>query len=865
MEDQRLIRIPPFNYVHITDGNTILTRVVIGPASYVLKDHEQLKLGGKIMKMIQIPPRNYCVIRNPVILDENRKITYDDYGMVKVNYGELEVRTSETHPDPFPLYPSEEIEHEIQKIPIVQPNCALKLKAIRDFVDSSSKERHAGDEWLCYGPCTYIPNINCQIIETVRSLTIKPNSALKIRAKKETTDKYGNARKAGEEWLIREIGDYLPQVDEEVVEEIKSIVLTDKRALHLRALKSFKDIYNINRKAGEEWLVTIENSDTHIPDIYEIVVKQADAIVLTNRQYCYILDPFEGGKNKWGKRELRKGECTFFLKPFETLESGIQDIYVLADDEALLLKAKENYKDEEGEDHTAGEMWMIYGPRDYIPSVEVSVVERRKKIPLDENEGIYVRDNRTGEVKAVSGESYMLKSYESLWEMELSPEVEELIKKQAVSEALSTSRRVVSKRGGRGSSLSRTSSHSWSPVEEPPVKEYSRDKTRAVTFRVPSNTAVQVHNFRTQISRVVFGPDRVMLQPDEQFTVITLSGGIPKKEGQIKDIALMLGPSFMSDIVVVETSDHASLQMTLSYNWYFDVNKENPIECNKLFAIKDFIGDACKTIASRVRGSVSCFTFEDFHQRSADIIKAGVFGKKGDSIKKEIRFPANNCVITHVDIQSVEPTDERTQASLKKSVNQAIEITTEASKARAQHEAAKAEQISRNRLELQKVQDEIDAEQEKVKLIELKVKNVEVQMIGKATGEALAKAKSQKIENQSLLEQTELTEQAKKIENETELGLLKEQYYAEVAHQKALDELEINKAKELAAIETQKFQEIVDAIGRETIVAMAKAGPELQAKLLKGLGLKGFMLMNSKNPINLFSTASGFIQTPSNA
>mmetsp|Transcript_9977 Transcript_9977/g.9898 ORF Transcript_9977/g.9898 Transcript_9977/m.9898 type:complete len:508 (+) Transcript_9977:1063-2586(+) len=507
-------------------------------------------------------------------------------------------------------------------------------------------------------------------------------------------------------------------------------------------------------------------------------------------------------------------------------------------------------------------MWMIYGPRDYIPSVEVSVLERRKKIPLDENEGIYVRDNRTGEVKAVSGESYMLKSYESLWEMELSPEVEELIKKQAVSEALATSRRVVSKRESR---FARTSSHNWGIDEEAPVKEYKRDKTRAVTFRVPSNTAVQVHNFRTQISRVVFGPDRVMLQPDEQFTVLNLSGGLPKKEKQIKDIALMLGPSFMTDIVVVETSDHASLQMKLSYNWHFDVNKENPIDCNNLFAVKDFIGDASKTIASRVRGSVSCYTFEEFHQRSADIIKAGVFGKKGDSTKKEIRFPANNFIITHVDIQSVEPTDERTQASLKKSVNQAIEITTEASKARAQHEAAKAEQNSRNRLDLQKVQDEIDAEQEKVKLIELKVKNIEVQMIGKATGEALAKAKSQKIEYQSLLEQTELTEQAKKIENETELDLLKEQYEAEVAHQKALDELEINKAKELAAIETQKFQEIVDAIGRETIVAMAKAGPELQAKLLKGLGLKGFMLMNSKNPINLFSTASGFIQTPSDA
>ena len=39
---------------------------------------------------------------------------------------------------------------------------------------------------------------------------------------------------------------------------------------------------------------------------------------------------------------------------------------------------------------------MISGPTDYIPPVEVDVVETRQAIPLDENEGIYVRDIKTG-------------------------------------------------------------------------------------------------------------------------------------------------------------------------------------------------------------------------------------------------------------------------------------------------------------------------------------------------------------------------------------------------------------------------------------------------------------------------------------
>jgi major vault protein len=51
---------------------------------------------------------------------------------------------------------------------------------------------------------------------------------------------------------------------------------------------------------------------------------------------------------------------------------------------------------------------MIRGPTEYVPSVEVEVVMRRSAIPLDENEGIYVRDVKTGRVRAVIGQTYML-------------------------------------------------------------------------------------------------------------------------------------------------------------------------------------------------------------------------------------------------------------------------------------------------------------------------------------------------------------------------------------------------------------------------------------------------------------------------
>jgi major vault protein len=62
-----------------------------------------------------------------------------------------------------------------------------------------------------------------------------------------------------------------------------------------------------------------------------------------------------------------------------------------------------------------------------------------------------------------------------------------------------------------------------------------------------------------------------MLEPDEQFTIAYLSGSTPKRPGVIKTLAINLGPDFFSDIFPVETSDHARLNLKLSYNWKFNL------------------------------------------------------------------------------------------------------------------------------------------------------------------------------------------------------------------------------------------------------------------------------------------------------
>lgn len=71
---------------------------------------------------------------------------------------------------------------------------------------------------------------------------------------------------------------------------------------------------------------------------------------------------------------------------------------------------------------------MIRGPLDFIPPIEIQIIEKRKAIPLAENEGVYVRDVKSGVVKLVRGpQTYLLSNHEQEWEKVLDPIVEVLL------------------------------------------------------------------------------------------------------------------------------------------------------------------------------------------------------------------------------------------------------------------------------------------------------------------------------------------------------------------------------------------------------------------------------------------------------
>jgi len=822
-----IIRIAPYHYVHILNNNTNVTRVVVGPTTVTRQEHEKLVAGPEAM--IMVPPRHYCMVANPVTrTGKDGEVAVDANGQALVRWGDEENRFEQ---EPFPLYPGEKLSGRVTPLQVVAPNTAFRLRALRDFVDDDSDgkkgvERHAGDEWLFCGPGTYIPRVEVQVVDVVRATIVQPRQALRLRARCEMTSRDGILRTAGEEWLVRQPGAYLPGVDEEVRGIVEAIVLTPTKALRMRAVRSFTDVSGTKRKAGEEWLVTNAMEDMHIPDIYETVVGEINITILNNRQYAVVVDPVDSkGVPQLGKRELRRGECTFFLQPGESLENGIQNVYVLGAEEALLLRAKEEFTDESKVLHQPGDRWMVYGPCDFIPDVQVEVVERRHSIPLDTNEGVYVRDIKSGHVRAEMGKSFMLKPNEELWEKELPPIVEELVNKDMCLGA-----------NGNG----------------------ARDKTRVVCYHLPHNSAVQVYDYKEKRARVVFGPQLVSLGPDEQFTVLSLSGGKPKTPHKIKTLAMRLGPDFMTDIVTVETSDHARLSLKLSYNWRFEVT-DRERDGQKIFAVPDFVGDCCKAMAARVRGAVAATPFEVFHKTSAELIRKAVFSSAD---KNGYVFTANNLVISGVDIQSVEPVDQKTRDSLQQSVQLAIELTTKSQEACARHVAERLEQEAKGRLDRQKLADEAEAEKARKLLLSLYAQSAAIETTGQATADARAHAESAQIQGEAAVKQAELQAQARKIKADAELKTVKERQEQELIFQQESDNLEIERARQLAEIEAEKFKKLVKAIGPETLKAMAQAGPEMQAKLLGGLGLKSVMITDGNSPINLFTTANGLIAKP---
>ena len=363
-----------------------------------------------------------------------------------------------------------------------------------------------------------------------------------------------------------------------------------------------------------------------------------------------------------------------------------------------------------------------------------------------------------------------------------------------------------------------------------------------------------MYDYVNKTSRVLFGPDLVMLEPHENFNVLSLSAGKPKVEGALTSLCLMLGPDYITDSITVETADHARLSIFYSVNNHFEFDRKNLEQVQSLFSLPDFIGFTARHIASRIRASVSQIHFDNFHKHSAAIVARSVFGVDAEgNIGNYYKFSANNLVITNIDIRNIEPVDRHMRDSLFKSVTMAIEIAINSTEAAAHHDAERLEQKAKGLLERQKLVNEQEKEKFRRQLLLLQAECAAIESSGMAKAEAQALAEKMLIECRSEIEVTKLKAEATDIEVGAELESLKKNQAAEIKYQTDLYVLEREKSKVMSAIEISKFDSMVGTLGSGTILAIGQAGPMTQKMLDNTIGYKNLVATSGTNPLTLFS------------
>lgn len=842
-----VLRLRHSEYVHINDNNTNAITLHCGPAKITLQSHQTaVQRAPAAFELVDL--RGYTVIENPVARDGAGDVIVGPNGQAKNKLGEREIRFFQ---QPFPLYPLETVVIRNEPLPLLTSTQALVLRAITSF-----DAYKAGDEFLFQGPGTYIPRVEVEVVEKRDAIIVLFNQSLRLRAKNKFVDRTGTVRQVGEEYLWNSPGAFMLGVNETLQAVVATTVIGAENALHVLVSKGYTDkrswANGVERRAGEVYLVTAAMTSEFVAEPQEKVIKTVPLIKVNSLQFAVIHDPVgPNGKPQLGRRKVVT-DTTFFLQPGETLDpAGIVDAYVLGEDEAVLVKAVEEFTDTEvtpAVKRVSGEQWLLRGPRNYIPTGSVRVAPgadgtgKRRRLILGPGEGVYVRNILSGDVRAVVGVSYMLEAYEELWSKELSPIVEEKLSRQLNAHAAYMDGNIV---GGA-----------------------ARDKTRLVNYHIPHNSVTQVFDYKVRTRRTIFGPDKVTLGPDEEFTVLNLSGSDwdpqqpnvcqPKQTDKIKALYLFLGPSNLSDVVKVETRDHARLSLQLSYDWYFDVEERNIAQADECFNVPDFVGDCCSCIASRVRATIASVSFEYFHKNSASILRSAVFGNDDNGQPKaELRFPSNRLVVTSIDIQEIVVIDDKTREALKQSVKVAIEITTQGQEATARQEASVREQTARGKLERQQIQDKSSSEVQRKKLIEAETQCASIASTGRAKAEARARAVAATIDGDLSVQLARIHAAKDEVMDIAQLEQKQRKTADELQFLGEKNELEIAQKDAVAKLESSKFGRVMDAVGKDTVQQIAKAGPEMQAKILGALGLQGYLVTDGTNPINLFNTAKG--------
>lgn len=165
MKKQRKVILNENEYCYIVNKINGKIKLLEGPLRYGLLNPFKELYGVKKNKVI-LKEDEYAIILNPY--DINRE---------EIKYGD---RNIELGPISFSPHYGEEVLIQ-SKIPILERDRGLSLRATKDFKDIDGVMRKAGETWTVRGPIRYEPHKYVDITETTREISLAEHTGIYIK------------------------------------------------------------------------------------------------------------------------------------------------------------------------------------------------------------------------------------------------------------------------------------------------------------------------------------------------------------------------------------------------------------------------------------------------------------------------------------------------------------------------------------------------------------------------------------------------------------------------------------------------------------------------------------------------------------
>lgn len=256
----------------------------------------------------------------------------------------------------------------------------------------------------------------------------------------------------------------------------------------------------------------------------------------------------------------------------------------------------------------------------FFPTSSLEVVQEVAAVLLAEREGLYVRDLATGRMQTIVGPVSYLPD----------PTRVELVDRR-----LSDARAELYRASG-------------TPA------------CRAVAVQIPTGFAVLVTRPKGD-REVVRGPQTRILDYDEELEILELSTGKPKtNERTLRTAFLQVEGNKVSDVLLLETTDHNQIEVSLSYRVSF-ANEH----AARWFAVEDYVGLLCDHAGSILRSAARASTIEAFYQHGTEILRTAILGEKREGGPRAGRlFEENGMWIYDLEVLDVRILDDGVQELL---------------------------------------------------------------------------------------------------------------------------------------------------------------------------------------------------------